>query len=408
MSQRRIIPRQLASSAQTESVRPRPLEHRGDGLEQNRDVAGDGPVLDVGDIGELGLLLREVAAPGDLPRAGDAGLDEQAGGVERAVSSDFLWQRRTGTDKAHVAKEHIEELGEFIQRGLADEVSDLRNTWIVLEFEDEAVLDTAFFGELGFDRIGVRAHGTELVHGERSAVNADSRLRVEHRTAILLVHLIGDPQHKGGAENNCHRGKHDIADPLEDTSKRRVLGEPCGKHRHHGIVARVQIRAAQIRDGCRQSQLDAHGLHCQRKRAHGFGISGKHVGDQHGSCLQPLCGLRQVRVKCQDLQLRFLVIGRFERNRDQVLRLIRIIFIAHRGHGAYRNGEISDATVLAKLLDSPMNAFRGSDDDGRIIEFAFHAVPVKRAPHDPAFNDDQDQGDDGDEDVQRTRQIEVE
>lgn len=239
MSQRRIIPRQLASSAQTESVRPRPLEHRGDGLEQNCDVAGDGPVLDVGDVGKFGLLLREVTTPGDLPRAGDAGLDEQAGGVERRVLVHFVLALWAGADHRHIALEDVEELGDLVNRGLADEMPDLCDARVFLELERGAELHAGLGRHGGIHLVGVDTHGTELVHGERAAIHADARLGVQRGTAVLLVHLVRGPQHERRAEHDRDGGKHDVAHALEDACKGGVLGKLRGEHRHQRIVAQM-------------------------------------------------------------------------------------------------------------------------------------------------------------------------
>lgn len=61
------------------------------------------------------LVPGEVASSGDLPQAGDPGLDVQATEDGAVVGGDFARQRRSRTDHAHVADEHVPELRQFVE-----------------------------------------------------------------------------------------------------------------------------------------------------------------------------------------------------------------------------------------------------------------------------------------------------
>ena len=391
-----------------ESVRPRPLEHRGDGLEQNRDVAGDGPVLDVGDIGELGLLLREVAAPGDLPRTGDAGLDEQTGGVERRVLVHLVLALRAGTDHRHVALEDIEELGDLVNRGLADKMPDLGDARVFLELERGAELHAGLGCHGGIHLVGVDTHGTELVHGEWAAIHADARLGVQRRAAVLLVHLVCGPQHERRAEHDRNGGEHDITHALEDACEGGVLRELRGEHRHQRIIAQMQGSAADIGDGCGGGQFDAHGFDGERQGACRFGVTGQHVRDQHGAGVEPLGGQGQMGVEGQDLELRLVIIGRSKRHRNQILGFGRIILIAYGSDRAHGDGRVSETGAFLQLLENLVDALGRADHDGGVVELPLAAVAVQCPTHEPALNEHQHERHDGDADVQRSGNAEME
>ena len=72
-------------------------------------------------------------------------------------------------------------------------MTDLSHAWIVLELEDKTILNAAFLSQFRLDLVGISAHGTELVHGKRLAVNADARLRIEHRAAVFPLDLVCHP-----------------------------------------------------------------------------------------------------------------------------------------------------------------------------------------------------------------------
>ena len=72
-------------------------------------------------------------------------------------------------------------------------MTNLGHAWIVLKLEDKTILNTAFLSQFRLDFVGVSTHGTELVHGERLAVDADARLRIEHRAAVFPLDLVCHP-----------------------------------------------------------------------------------------------------------------------------------------------------------------------------------------------------------------------
>ena len=64
------------------SDRPPALQHDADRLDHDLEVEQRTPVAHVGGVQLDGVLEAEVAAPGDLPHAGDSGLDQQPGELD--------------------------------------------------------------------------------------------------------------------------------------------------------------------------------------------------------------------------------------------------------------------------------------------------------------------------------------
>ena len=83
----------------------------------------------------------------------------------------------------HIARNDIEQLGQFINGSLADKVTELKDTRVVRQLENGAVHLVAV---LGFDFIEplvcIGVHGAEFPHAEGLAVQARALLTVENLT----------------------------------------------------------------------------------------------------------------------------------------------------------------------------------------------------------------------------------
>ena len=148
-----------------------------DSLVDDEEVEHGSPVLDVPDVEldtafhlpELAGLAAEAV---DLGPAGDAGLDEVAHHVlldDVGVLFGVLQHVGTRTDDGHVAAEDVDELGQLVDAGLADELAYPRLAGI-MERGLQAV------------GIGIDPHGTELVAPELTAVEPRTLLPEEDRT----------------------------------------------------------------------------------------------------------------------------------------------------------------------------------------------------------------------------------
>ena len=152
-----------------------------DGLEEDFEVQSHAPVFDIFRV-QLDDFFEvfDLAAAGDLPEAGDAGLGGQSCAVVVGVFLPLVRGGWAGADEGHFAHEDVEELGEFVQGGFADEFADAGlpravredgvpdDAGIPVELEHHA----AFNGVLALEALlllfGVRDHGADLVHSEAS------------------------------------------------------------------------------------------------------------------------------------------------------------------------------------------------------------------------------------------------
>ena len=87
---------------------------------------------------------------------------------------------RTGTHDAHLAPEHIEELGQLVHPGAAENAANSGDPGISL------------FGPPGAVLFGVCNHGAELKAGVLPAVAAHALLDVEDRTGRVEFDGDGD------------------------------------------------------------------------------------------------------------------------------------------------------------------------------------------------------------------------
>ena len=117
---------------------------------------------------------------------------------------------RTWTDDAHVTSEHIEELRELVDVGLAHEVAEGELPWVVLG---------------GLRRVGilVDVHGAELIAIERLAVQTRASLLEEQRSWALQLddecddgeerqHAQADHAAHGNVEGTFHDAVADVGE----------------------------------------------------------------------------------------------------------------------------------------------------------------------------------------------------
>ena len=103
---------------------------------QNAEVEPGSPVRDVVKVILNSLAKGGVAAPTvDLGPASDTGFDAMACHVVGDGLAELLdenWPFRSGTDQAHVALEHVDELRQFIKTSFSEKRPEGSSAWIVL------------------------------------------------------------------------------------------------------------------------------------------------------------------------------------------------------------------------------------------------------------------------------------
>ena len=183
-----------------------------DGLVDDEEVEGGRPVLEVPDVQlDAALHLPEFAglAPEavDLGPAGDAGLDEVAHHVlvdEVGVLVGVLQHVGARTHDGHVAPEDVDELGQLVDAGLADELAHTRLARVV---------------ERGLQAVAVRIdpHGAELVAPEVVAV--------EPRAPLPEEDGAGRRELDGDADNDVDEGEQRAEEQARENDVEQTLGE---------------------------------------------------------------------------------------------------------------------------------------------------------------------------------------
>src|SRR5262245_52707922 len=172
------------------SVRVTVAEAIPDRLDENPQVEGEAPPLDIVKIAFDPPLDRGVPPPAvDLGPAGDARLHLVAEHVTRHTAPELFDEAgslRSGTDQAHVAPQHIEELRQLVKTPAPQESAQPRPARIVGSRPHRPGLS-----------LGVHPHRAKLQHSEASSVDAHSLLAVQHGTRRGELDRDHDSEHRG-------------------------------------------------------------------------------------------------------------------------------------------------------------------------------------------------------------------
>ncbi len=177
----------------------------GDGLDQNFEIAKHAAAFDIFDVEPDLLVEGELGAASDLPEAGQAGGNLQTASIFVGVKLDFARQGRPGADEGHIALEDIDQLGQLVEAGAAEDAAEGGDSRVALHFEGAGVDVLVELGELVLEAVGVADHGAELVEAEDAFVLTDPVVSVEDRAAILQPDDQGD---QGEDRDDERQGKH--------------------------------------------------------------------------------------------------------------------------------------------------------------------------------------------------------
>src|SRR2546430_8223365 len=110
------------------SSHPTPFEDGGDRLTENAHVKPQIPVLDVLNIQCDVAFKRRITTGRNLPQSGNSGDEIESPQMLEFVLADVINRVRARTDQAHVAEQHIPQLGKFVQAVAPQESSQLRDS----------------------------------------------------------------------------------------------------------------------------------------------------------------------------------------------------------------------------------------------------------------------------------------
>ena len=143
----------------------------------------------------------------DLGPAGNTGLDLVADHIALyQIAVDFVVRHgmRARADDAHAPLQDIDELGQFVQRILAQEGADARDAGIAL-----ARLP---------DRLAIFAHphGAEFIHQDLFPIKPVAALLENDGAGRIQFDGKGDEQQQRRDQRQDEQGQHDIAGPLDE------------------------------------------------------------------------------------------------------------------------------------------------------------------------------------------------
>ena len=174
-----------------------------------------------------------------LGEPGQAGAHDQPLPVLRDIGAELLEERgpdRAGADDAHVALQDVDELGQLVELGRAQDPADPGH------------LGLGPARQLGHQEraepvLRVRCERAELVHREDLARATDSLAAVEHGLAGRNAHSKGDRRKKGQSRRErrardaaVERAQHHVhvaRGELLPGEPRIALGERLGRGRLH-------------------------------------------------------------------------------------------------------------------------------------------------------------------------------
>ena len=194
------------------------FEDDGDGAPDEDDVEPDVPVADVPGVHLDAFVVGRVTAAAGLPHARDARADHVEILDVRPIFGDFGLDDGPRADEAHFPFEDVEELGQFVETGLAQEGAALSDARVVLQFEFPfpffAGLRVACQEFFQFD-VGIDAHAAEFITVEFFAVPADAAVLEDNRSRRIFVDPEGDSQKERRQANDAERRADDVEDALD-------------------------------------------------------------------------------------------------------------------------------------------------------------------------------------------------
>lgn len=174
-----------------------PFDDCGNGLQEDLEVEGEGPILDIFPVETDNFLeIGDGRAAADLPHAGDPRLHGGADAVLQFIFLPLVQRAGAPADERHLPFENVEKLRKFIQRGITYEIAEpagaavglllfgADDARVVGHLEHHAILDTILGEQFFLALLGVHIHGAELIQFEGAAVLADAGLAEEDRAGV--------------------------------------------------------------------------------------------------------------------------------------------------------------------------------------------------------------------------------
>src|SRR4051794_38452095 len=117
------------------SVGAAALQDDADGLEQQADIAPEGPVRDVEVVEFDHLLERDPRPPQHLPQARHPRGEVEAVACVAVDATVLVLDERTRADEAHVAPKNVPQLRQLVDAQVAQDATDARDPRVGVEVQ---------------------------------------------------------------------------------------------------------------------------------------------------------------------------------------------------------------------------------------------------------------------------------
>src|SRR5258708_39550316 len=156
------------------------------GLQQNLGIQKRAPIIYILEIQLHVLLERRISACRYLPEAGNSRKSFQTAQVFQLILIIVVNRVRPGADHAHVALEHIKDLGKFVNTELAKDNTYARNAGIIGNLECGAI---AFIqvAQIVFARVRIHHHRAEFIAQKLASLSSDTPCFIDCRTGRIEV-----------------------------------------------------------------------------------------------------------------------------------------------------------------------------------------------------------------------------
>ena len=157
------------------------------------------------------LVERHVVAAGDLPQAGDARRDVEALLGPAAAAGRFVDPERPWADQAHLAAQHVEELGHLVEAPLAQHGAHPGEPRVAPDLEHRSRV-LVLVGEIVAQLLRIQVHRAQLENAKHPPAAAHALLRKEHRPPRVEL----DGQRKQPDERQGDHGQNGAGEQVEE------------------------------------------------------------------------------------------------------------------------------------------------------------------------------------------------
>ena len=225
--------------ARLATVVPDLLGDRRERLEQDLELHPERHAAGVPDVEAHHVLEGRAVLSAHLPQAGQARRGVEPLAVPLVVFLRFIRQARPRPHQAHVAPQHVDQLGKLVQAGLSQDPPQGDDAGVLpcvqLDHRLVAALDEGFEVLLMRRRVVVDLHRPEFPAFEFLPPETDPVLAEEDRPGVRDLDIDADQQEERGKEDQRDQGENHVENvfperQLPDEDRRHRLHLPEGRH----------------------------------------------------------------------------------------------------------------------------------------------------------------------------------